>query len=77
MKRKELQDLKTKSIKDLKSKIADLEKQKTNSLLELKMGKVKNTHAHKKIKRDIAQVKTIARLKFLMEKNQQEDKNAD
>ena len=77
MKRKELQDLKTKSIKDLKSKIADLEKQKTNSLLELKMGKVKNTHAHKKIKRDIAQVKTIARLKFLMEKNQQEDKNAN
>lgn len=77
MKRKDLQDIKTKSVKDLKNKISDLEKQKTNSLLELKMGKVKNVHTVKKIKKDIAQVKTIARLKFLMEKNESEVKSAD
>lgn len=77
MKKKDLQDLKTKNVKDLRNKIADLEKQKTNSLLELKMGKVKNVHTVKKTKKDIAQAKTIARLKFLMEKNESEEKSAD
>lgn len=76
MKRKDLQDLKTKDIKDLKSKIADLAKQKTNNLLELKMGKVKNVHAVKKIKKDIAQLKTIISLKILKEKIESEGKNA-
>lgn len=77
MKKKDLQDIKTKSINDLKNKVSDLAKQKTNSLLELKMGKVKNVHAVKKIRKDIAQIKTIARLKFLMEKGDKEKENAD
>jgi len=76
MKRKDLQDIKAKSMKDLKNKITDLEKQKVNNLLELKMGKIKNVHTVKKIKKDIAQAKTITRLKSLKEQNEKRGEDA-
>lgn len=67
MKRKDLQELKTKSLKDLSSRIGQLQKQKITNLLELKMGKLKNVHSIKKIRKEIAQLKTFSALKSFKE----------
>ncbi len=65
MKKKDLNDLKTKTVQDLRKKVADLEKEKNNNLLELKMGRSKNVHAANNIKKDIAKVKTLIEMKTL------------
>jgi len=70
MKKKELDEIKSKSISELRNKISQLEKEKINALLELKMAKVKNVHAVRGIKKDIAKVKTILNLKLFLEKSQ-------
>ena len=70
MKKKELDEIKSKSISELKNKISQLEKEKVNAILELKMAKVKNVHIVKRIKKDIAKAKTILNLKLFLERSQ-------
>ena len=70
MKKKELDEIKSKSISELKNKISQLEKEKVNAILELKMAKVKNVHIVKHIKKDIAKAKTILNLKLFLERSQ-------
>ena len=65
MKRRDLSEFKTKSVSDLKKKIADLNKQNVESLLQIKMGKTKNVHEALKGRKDIAKLETILRLKVL------------
>lgn len=65
MKSKQLNELKTKTITDLKKKIADLEKEKTKILLETKMDRIKNVHAANNLRKDIARTKSIIRMKIL------------
>ena len=65
MKRRDLSEFKTKAISDLKKKIADLNKQNVESLLQIKMGKTKNVHEALKGRKDIAKLETILRLKIL------------
>ena len=65
MKKKDLSEFKTKSISDLKKKIADFKKQNVENLLQIKMGKTKNVHEAVKGRKDIAKLETILRLKVL------------
>lgn len=65
MKRKELDELKTKSPEQLAKLVADLEKEKANLRLELAQGKLKNVHTLLKKKKDIARMMTILRTKVL------------
>lgn len=65
MKRKELDELKTKSPEQLAKLVADLEKEKANLRLELAQGKLKNVHVLSKKKKDIARTMTILRTKVL------------
>lgn len=65
MKKQDLNDLKTKSVDQLNKKITELEKGKINSQLELKMGKAKNVHLIAQKRKDIAQTKTILKMKLL------------
>ena len=84
MKRRDLSEFKTKATSDLKKKIADLKKQNVESLLQIKMCKTKNVHEALKIRKDIAKLETILRLKVLAsvsnrnegEKSQKEVVNA-
>lgn len=64
MKKKELAQLKQKSIAELRSFIADKQKEKTARLMETKIGKVKNVHIVSAIKKDIAKVMTILTTKI-------------
>ena len=73
MKKKNFDDLKVANIGQLREKVSDLERAKTNELLELKMGKTKNVHAAKAMKKDIAKIKTILKMK-LISKTEKEDK---
>lgn len=79
MKKKTLDELKIKSIEWLSQKIADLEKEKTNELLELRVGKVKNVHAAGNKRKEIATLKTIIRMKqIILEKQPSaQDEKAD
>ena len=65
MKKKDLSEFKTKAISDLKKKIADLNKQNVESLLQIKMGKTKNVHEANRTRKDIAKLETILMLKVL------------
>jgi len=73
MKKKDFEELKTKTISDLKKKIADLEKEIVNAKLELKMGKLKNVHLVNQKRKDIAQAKTILKQKLFAQ--EKENKN--
>lgn len=75
MKKKELAGLKIKSHEQLKKAVADLEKDKTGLQLELAQGKLKNLHALKKKKKEIAQALTIIRAKVLAEVSTKEAKS--
>ncbi len=65
MKKKELNELKAKSIAELTRKLTELQKEKVNTQLELKMGKLKNVHLIKQKRKEIAKIKTILSLKTL------------
>ena len=65
MKRRDLSEFKAKDISDLKKKIADLKKQNVESLLQIKMAKTKNVHESQSMRKDIAKLETILRLKVL------------
>lgn len=67
MKKKEFDQLKIKDIESLKKAVHEKEKEKVRVYLELKMGKLKNVHAARQIKKDIAKVKTIIAEKLFQE----------
>lgn len=67
MKKKTLNELKVKDLKELAKKASDLEKEKTNVLLELKMGNLTNVHTALNIKKDIAKIKTVIRMKQIVD----------
>lgn len=77
MKKKDLNDLKTKSVQDLNKKFSEIEKNKVNELLELKMGKTKNVHAGRNIRKDIAKIKTIIAMKQNLNENQSQKLNKE
>ncbi len=76
MKKKQFRELKTKNIDELAKKVEDLEKETTTARVELNMGKVKNVHVAKNKKRDIAQLKTIIRMKQLAQNKSNDSKLA-
>jgi len=69
MKKRDFEEFKTKSLSDLMKKIGGLEKEKNDTLIKLRMGKEKNVHSLKQIKRDIAKVKTILNAKIFIQKS--------
>ena len=62
MKNKEMQEYKNKTLGEIEKKIGELQKKKVETLIEISMGKIKNVHAATKIKKEIAQLKTIINL---------------
>ena len=74
MKKKDLNEFKAKSVMDLTKKLAELEKEKVNRQLELKMGKLKNVHEVKNIRGNIAQIKTILKLKLIAAQSENQTK---
>lgn len=72
MKKKDLNDLKAQTKEKLEIKLRDLEKEKTDTLIELKMGKIKDTNFLSKKRKDIAQVKTLINMKDYLKKSQSE-----
>lgn len=69
MKKKDLTEIKTKTIEDLNKLIPEKEKQKASTKLEQKLGKIKNVHQVNQIKKDLAQIKTILSRKRIEIKN--------
>ena len=68
MKKKELTEIKSKTIEDLYKLIVEKEKQLATSLVEQKLAKVKNVHLAGQLRKDLARIKTIARQKLLQNK---------
>ena len=65
MKKNEIDQLKIKSVAEITKRIIELEKERAEGLIQIKMGKVKNVHSPARIKRDIARLKTIEQIKIL------------
>lgn len=72
MKKRDLNDLKAKSLNDLKKVLGDLQKEKTEKAIELELNKLKNVHAKNLVRKNIAQVKTFITLKKMTQKLEQE-----
>lgn len=77
MKKKELQEYRNKTLAEIKKKIAEFEKEKTQTFLEVNMGKIKNVHAAGKIRKEIAQLKTVLNLKTMSEVAKQNPEATD
>ncbi|OGD84684.1 50S ribosomal protein L29 [Candidatus Curtissbacteria bacterium RIFCSPLOWO2_01_FULL_41_18] len=73
MKKKDLDQLKSKTVAEFQKSLSELEKEKTEQVLNLKMGKTKNVHVVSKIKKDIAQIKTLVRIKTLAQEYAKEN----
>lgn len=67
MKTNDLNDLKKKTIRELNLKLKELNKEELEVAIESKMGKVKNVHSGKMLKKDIAKIMTIIKLKQIAE----------
>ena len=65
MKKNEFDQWKIKSEAEIAKRIKELEKEKAEGLVQIKMGKVKNVHSTALIKMDIARLKTIEQIKKL------------
>lgn len=65
MKKKDLEQLKNKTIKELEEFIRTKEQNLLKSKLDLSSGRVKNVRIVKNISRDLAQIKTILQEKVL------------
>lgn len=76
MKKKDLDQLKSKTVAEFQKSLSELEKEKTEQVLNLKMGKTKNVHLASKIKKDIAQIKTLVRIKALTQEYAKENKGS-
>lgn len=67
MKKNELFELKNKKISELAKIIAQKEKQLTEERIRRHLGKIKNVHLVKRMRRDLAQIKTIFKLMMIKE----------
>jgi len=67
MKKKELADLKKKSILELEALLSEKKAELIKLKLELSLKKIKNVHAIMLKRKDIAMIKTLIREKELME----------
>lgn len=76
MKKRQLNDIKNKSIKDLKAQVKNMKKEIANLTLDLKLGKLKNLRAISTKKRDIAQTLTLVNQKLVQEKTAKDKKEA-
>lgn len=72
MKNKELQEIKNKTIENLRQLVAEKVKVRVSQAMEQKLGKIKNVHSIREIKRDIAKVITILAEKMFEEKTKKE-----
>lgn len=68
MKKQQLNEIKNKSVKDLKAQVKNIKKEIANLTMDLKLGKLKNLRAISAKKRDIAQTLTLVNQKLVMEK---------
>lgn len=73
MKKKNLTELKTKSIQQLNEILSGMEKDIVTGRVERAQSKVKNVHAINQIRKDIAKIKTILQEKIFL--TQKETKN--
>lgn len=76
MKKQQLNDIKNKSVKDLKAQVKNMKKEIANLTLDLKLGKLKNLRAISTKKRDIAQTLTLVNQKLVQEKTAKDKKEA-
>ena len=77
MKKKNLEELKTKSVSQLMEFISTLEKEIITGKIERDQSKVKNVHAINQKRKDIARAKTIVKAKmFALETEKGAIKNA-
>jgi len=70
MKKKNLEELKNKSVKQLEDIVSGMEKEIITGRIEREQSKIKNVHALNRKRRDIAQVKTILQAKLFLEKKE-------
>lgn len=59
MKKKEFQQLKEKTLAELKELLRSFQAEALKAKLEIREGKIKNVHAHKSARKKIAQVQTL------------------
>lgn len=67
MKKQQLNEIKNKSIKDLKTQVKNIKKEIANLTMDLKLGKLKNLRAISVKKRDIAQILTQVNKKLIQD----------
>ncbi|MBI3290291.1 50S ribosomal protein L29 [Candidatus Microgenomates bacterium] len=63
MKKKELQELKVKEVKELNDMLTKKRVELDNALIDLQAGRVKNVHTVRSTRRDIARILTITKEK--------------
>lgn len=68
MKKKDLAEIKSKTIGQLLKHITDLKKEMVGINIDMSLGKTKNVHEVSKRKRNIAQIKTILNQKLALAK---------
>lgn len=73
MKKKELLEIKNKTIENLRLLLVEKKKAQVSMTMEQKLGKVKNVHSAHQIKKDIAEVKTILAEKMFAERVKNEE----
>lgn len=66
MKKNDLNELKKADLIKLNQKLKELQKEKIDSQVELKMGKIKDAHTVSKKRRNIAQIKTLISFKTII-----------
>lgn len=77
MKKKDLQDLKTKSIEFLKKEIQNKMKSKNEFKIERDTNKAKNVHKIRALRREIAQITTLINEKAFTERMTKESKEKE
>ncbi len=77
MKRKDLNNLKTKELKDLRKLLKDSKKELTKAKIELKMGNVKNVHEVKNKRKNIASILTFMSIKEKIEISKPKEKKQE
>ena len=75
MKKKDLREFASKSTEEVAKKIAQLQKEKLETNLQIKMGKIKNVHLAGKIKKEIAKLSSIAQIKAKVSQKEAKKEN--
>lgn len=73
MKKKNLEELKNKSVNQLKEMVNNMEKEIITGKIEREQSKIKNVHAINRKRKDIAQIKTILQAKFFIDKKENQN----